>query len=132
MRKKGEELTNRQKAAVILMCIGPEISGQVVRHMTEEQVEQLSLELARLDKVTPEQRVAITNEFYEGAAAQEFIAEGGVGHARKLLEAAFGESKAISMVDKVVEAMQVVPFEFLKKADPGQVLTFIQDEHPQT
>jgi flagellar motor switch protein FliG len=132
MRKKQDELNNRQKAAVILMVLGPDLSGKIVRHFDEEQIEQLSLELARLDKVTPDQREHIINEFYELAIAQDFIAEGGVEHARRLLESAFGDSRAQEIVGRVIEAMQVVPFEFLKKADPGQVLSFIQDEHPQT
>lgn len=71
-------------------------------------------------------------EFYDLALAQEYIAEGGVDHAKSLLEAAFGETKANQIVARIVQAMQVVPFDFLKKADPAQVLSFIQDEHPQT
>lgn len=132
MKKRIEELNSRQKAAVMLMLLGPELSGKVVRHFDEEQIEQLSLELARLDKVTAEQRAAIINEFYEIAIAQDFIAEGGVEHARQVLEAAFGAEKAQEVVARVVATMQIVPFEFLKKADPNQVLTFMQDEHPQT
>lgn len=132
MRKGKEELTNRQKAAVMLMVLGPEIAGKVVRHLDEEHIEGLTLELARLDKISPEQREAIIGEFYESAVAQEFIAEGGVDQARQVLEAAFGSDKAEEVIKRIVAAMQVVPFEFLKKADPSQVLSFIQDEHPQT
>jgi flagellar motor switch protein FliG len=132
MRKKQEELTNRQKAAIMLMVLGPELSGQVIRYLEEDQIEGLTLELARLDKVSPEQREQVISEFYESAIAQEFIAEGGVQQARQVLEAAFGSEKADELIKRIVAAMQVVPFEFLKKADPGQVLSFIQDEHPQT
>lgn len=132
MRKRQEELTMRQKAAVMLMVLGPQQAGSVVRHLDEDQIEVLSLELARLDKVTPEQREAVIREFYEVAIAQDFIAEGGVEHARRMLEEAFGNERAEEVVKRVVAAMQVVPFEFLKKADPSQVLSFIQDEHPQT
>jgi len=132
MRKRQEELSMRQKAAVMLMVLGPQMAGTVVRHLDEDQIEVLSLELARLDKVTPEQREAVIGEFYEVAIAQDFIAEGGVEHARKMLEEAFGNERAEEVVKRIVAAMQVVPFEFLKKADPSQVLSFIQDEHPQT
>lgn len=131
MRRK-EGITPRQKAAIMLMVLGTELSGQVLRHFKEEQIEQLSLEVARLDKVTPEQRESVINEFYELAVAQEYIAEGGIDHARQVLECAFGQEKAQEILDRIVTAMQVTPFEFLKKADPGQVLSFIQDEHPQT
>ncbi len=132
MRKAKEELTNRQKAAVMLMVIGPDLSGPVIRHLEDEQIETLSLELARLDKISPEQREGVISEFYESAVAQEFIAEGGVHQARQVLESAFGLEKADEVIKRIVAAMQVVPFEFLKKADPAQVLSFIQDEHPQT
>ncbi len=132
MRKKQEDLTNRQKAAVMLMVLGPELSGPIVRALEEDHIEGLTLELARLDKISPEQREAVIQEFYESAIAQEFIAEGGVQQARDMLEAAFGTDKAEEVIKRIVAAMQVVPFEFLKKADPSQVLSFIQDEHPQT
>src|SRR5579859_3748145 len=116
----------------MLMVLGPEISGNVVRHIEEEHIEQLTLELARLDKVSPEQRETVISEFYESAVAQDFIAEGGVSQARQVLESAFGGDRAEEILNRIVAAMQVVPFEFLKKADPSQVLSFIQDEHPQT
>jgi flagellar motor switch protein FliG len=132
MRKKHEELSNRQKAAVMLMILGPDISGKVVRHLDEEHTELLTLELARLERVTPDQRQGIIDEFYEVAIAQDYIAEGGVENARQLLESAYGSDRAAEVLRKVEAAMQIVPFDFLKKADPAQVLSFIQDEHPQT
>jgi len=131
-KTREEQLTNRQKAAVIMMVVGPETAGNVIRHLQDDQIELLTLEVARLDRVSPEQREATIMEFYELAVAQDFIAEGGIDHAKKVLESAFGPGKADEIVKKIVAAMQVVPFEFLKKADPSQVLSFIQDEHPQT
>jgi flagellar motor switch protein FliG len=130
--RQKQELSSRQKAAIMLMCLGPEISGQVIRHFDEDQVEQLTLEVARLDRVTAEQRENVIGEFHEIAIAQDFIAEGGIDKAKSVLEEAFGPAKAATMVNRIVEAMQIVPFDFLKKADPSQVLSFIQDEHPQT
>lgn len=132
MRRKLEELSNKQKAATLLMVLGPEAAGNVVRHLNEDHIETLSLEVARLDRVAPEQREGVINEFYELAVAQDYIAEGGVEHARMVLENAFGSDKAQEVIKRIEAAMQVVPFEFLKKADPNQVLSFIQDEHPQT
>lgn len=131
MRRK-EELTTKQKAAIIMMVLGAEYSGDVLKFLKEEQVEQLTVEVARLERVTPEQREGVILEFHELALAQDFIAEGGVENARAVLQSAFGDERAKEMLDKVVAAMQIVPFEFLKKADPAQVLSFIQDEHPQT
>ena len=126
------ELNSRQKAAVILAVLGPESAAEVVKHLSEEQVESLSLEMARLDKITPEVRSNVVQEFHDMAQAQDFIAEGGVENAKKVLEKAFGAEQADLMMRRVVNAMQIVPFEFLRRADPQQLLTFIQNEHPQT
>ena len=131
-KAKDESVTNKQKAAILLMAIGPELAGNVVRHLAEEHTEQLTLELARLEKVTPDQRNTVIEEFFEQAKAQQFIAEGGVNQARQVLESAYGPERAEEIIKRIVAAMQVVPFEFLKHADPSQVLSFIQDEHPQT
>lgn len=125
-------MTNRQRAAIILMVLGTPVAAEVLKHFSEEQIEQLTLEVARLDRVTPDQREDVITDFHELAVAQDFIAEGGLEHAKKVLESAFGAEKAGEMSQRIVEAMQVVPFDFLKKADPQQVLNFIQDEHPQT
>jgi flagellar motor switch protein FliG len=131
MRKR-EELTSKKKAAVMLMVLGPDVAGLVLKHLEPDHIEQLSLEIARLDRVTSDQREQIIHEFYDLAIAQDYIAEGGIEHARKVLESALGLEKSQEVLNKIVTAMQVVPFEFLKKADPHQVLSFIQDEHPQT
>lgn len=126
------DLTPRKKAAVMLMALGPETAAEVIRHLDEDFVERISLEVARLDKVTSEQRDHVILEFHDMAITQDYISQGGVDHAKKVLEAAFGDDKAELMVKKIMSAMQVSPFEFLKRADPMQLLTFIQDEHPQT
>lgn len=127
-----EELNFKQKAAIMLMVLGPELSGLVVRHLQDEHIEALSLEVARIEKVAPDLREAIIDEFYETAIAQDYIAEGGIEHAKQVLESAFGSDRADQVVKRIVQAMQVMPFDFLKKADPSQVQTFIEDEHPQT
>jgi flagellar motor switch protein FliG len=132
VRKINPELTNRRKAAIIVAVLGPKISGEVLKYLTPDQVESITFEMARLEKVGPETRQRIIDEFHELAQAQDFIAEGGVDNARKALVEAFGEEAANEMMQKVVDAMQVVPFDFLKRADAQQLLGFIQDEHPQT
>ena len=115
-----------------MAVLGPEAAAEVLKHLTEDQVEAISLEMARLEKVSPDIRANVVKEFHDMAQAQDFIAEGGVDNARKILEKAFGEENADLMIRKVVNAMQIVPFEFLKRTDPNQLLSFIQDEHPQT
>ena len=126
------ELPNKTKAAILMMVLGAEISGEVVKHLSDAEIEALALEVARLEKVFPEVREMVIDEFYELAIAQDFIAEGGIANARAVLESAFGSNRANEILNKIMSAMQVLPFEFLKKADPHQVISFIQDEHPQT
>ncbi|MCE9557683.1 MAG: flagellar motor switch protein FliG, partial [Armatimonadetes bacterium] len=130
--RKPQELTSKRKAAILLTTLGADAASNVVKHMTDDQIEIMSLELARLDKIKPEQRETVIMEFHSLATAQDYISEGGVQHAQKILEAAFGQERAKGIITKIVSAMQVVPFEFLKRADPQQLLGFIQDEHPQT
>jgi len=133
MRKMpASELSSRQKAAIILAVLGPEPAAEVLKHLNEDQVEALSLEMARLEKITPDVRANVVREFHDMAQAQDFIAEGGVENAKRVLERAFGADHADLLMRKVINAMQIVPFEFLKRTDPQQLLTFIQDEHPQT
>lgn len=129
---KMKELPNKTKAAVLMMVLGPELAGDVVKHLSDSEIELLALEVARMEKVFPEIREAVIDEFYELAIAQDFIAEGGIANARAVLESAFGSNRANEILSKIMSAMQVLPFEFLKKADPHQVISFIQDEHPQT
>jgi flagellar motor switch protein FliG len=125
-------INNRQKAAVLLVAMGTQASGQILKQLTHDEVEMLTLEIARMGKVNPEMRESIIEEFHELCLAQEFIAEGGVDAAQEVLEAAFGVEQAHSIVGRVLQTMQVMPFDFVKHADASQVITFIQNEHPQT
>ena len=81
---------------------------------------------------TNEEKEDVLNEFYQVCLAQQYIAEGGIGYAKELLEKALGEQKAQDVITKLTASLQVRPFEFIRKTDPSQVLNFIQDEHPQT
>ncbi len=132
MRGQTAAVTNRQKAAVLMVALGAEATAKIFRHMRDEEVEGLTLEVARLGRVNPEIRRQVVAEFREMCMAQEVISEGGIDQARKALEAAFGADRAAEVVGKVVQALQVLPFDFVKKTDPSQLLSFIQDEHPQT
>ncbi|MCH8273670.1 MAG: flagellar motor switch protein FliG [Armatimonadetes bacterium] len=132
MRGAQHALPNRLKAAVMMMVFGPELSSKVMQFLDEEQVEQITVEIARLDRITPAMRTQVIQEFHHMAIAQDYIAEGGVEHARKLLEAAFGQKRASGMIDRVNRTLQVVPFDFLRRSDPSQLASFLQEEHPQT
>ncbi|HLI48319.1 MAG TPA: flagellar motor switch protein FliG [Chthonomonas sp.] len=131
-RAQTNNLTNRQKAAVLMVALGPEAAARVFKHLREDEIENITLEVARLGRVSSETRRQIIAEFHEMCLAQEVIAEGGIDQARKALEAAFGADKANEVVSRVSQALQVMPFDFVKKTDPSQLLSFIVDEHPQT
>jgi flagellar motor switch protein FliG len=121
-----------QKAAILLIALGPEKSSQIFKHLKEEEIEQLTLEIANTRSVSPEVKENIIKEFYEICIAQQYIAEGGIGYAKDLLEKALGSDKAMEVIGRLTSSLQVRPFEFIRKTEPSQLLNFIQDEHNQT
>ena len=127
-----ESLSGAQKAAVLLITLGPERSADIFKHLKEEEIEELTLEIANTRSVSPEIKETVLNEFYQVCLAQQYIAEGGIGYAKQLLDKALGTDKAQEIISKLTASLQVRPFEFVRKTDPSQLLNFIQDEHPQT
>ncbi len=126
------DLDGVQKAAILLITLGPEKAATIFKHLKEDEIEQLTLEIANTRSVTPAQKEAVLNEFYEVCLAQQYIAEGGIGYAKDLLQKALGEDKAKEVLGKLTASLQVRPFEFIRKTEASQILNFIQDEHPQT
>ncbi|MCR5846563.1 MAG: flagellar motor switch protein FliG [Lachnospiraceae bacterium] len=131
-RNSEEKISGLQKAAILLISLGPEKSANVFKHLKEEEIEELTLEIANTRSVSPQVKEQIINEFYEVCLAQQYIAEGGIGYAKELLEKALGGEKANDVLNKLTSSIQVKPFEFVRKTDASQLLSFIQDEHPQT
>lgn len=127
-----EEYTGIQKAAILLIALGPEKSATIFKELKEEEIEELTLVIANTRSVSPSVKEAVLNEFYEVCLAQQYIAEGGIAYAKELLEKALGSEKAMDVIGKLTASLQVRPFEFIRKTDPAQLLNFIQDEHPQT
>ena len=134
MAKAAEEkLTGGvQKAAVLLIALGPEKSASIFKHLKEEEVEELTLEIANTRNITPQMKDDVINEFYQICLAQQYIAEGGINYAKEVLEKSFGAERAMDVIGKLTASLQVKPFEFVRKTDATQLLNFIQDEHPQT
>ena len=130
--KSIKELTGRQKAAIFLVTIGSEISAEIFKHLREDEIEQLTFEIARLETIEPEQKDAILMEFQELMMASEFITTGGIDYARELLEKSLGSQKAIDIINRLTSSLQVRPFDFIRRTDPAHLLNFIQQEHPQT
>lgn len=132
MAKQKGELTGRQRAAVLLISLGPDVSAQVYKHLTEEEIEKLTLEISSVKKVESKQKEEIIDQFHQIALAQDYISQGGIGYAKTVLEKALGESEAGNIINRLTSSLQVRPFDFARKADPSQILNFIQNEHPQT
>ena len=125
-------LNGVQKAAVLLITLGPERSADIFKHLKEDEIEELTLEIANTKSVSPEVKEMVLEALYQGCLAQQYIAEGGIGYAKQLLDKALGDEKAQEVITKLTASLQVRPFEFVRKTDPSQLLNFIQDEHPQT
>lgn len=126
------EISGVEKAAILLIALGPDRSSNVFKHLKEDEIEQLTLEIANTKSISPEVKDAVLDEFYQVCLAQQYIAEGGINYAKDLLEKALGEDKARDVIGKLTASLQVRPFEFVRKTDASQLLNFIQDEHPQT
>ena len=132
MSKKERRLTGKQKAALLLISLGPEVSANVYKHLSEEEIERLTLEISAVKKVEPEVKEQIIEEFHNIALAQDYISQGGIGYAKTILEKALGQEQAQNIINRLTSSLQVRPFDFARKADPSQILNFIQNEHPQT
>lgn len=130
--KSTKELTGRQKAAILLISLGPDVSAEVYKHLSGEEIERLSLDISSVQKVDTELKNSVVEQFHQIAIAQDYISQGGVDYAKTVLEKAFGKEEALNIINRLTSSLQVRPFDFARKADPHQVLNFIQGEHPQT
>ncbi|MEC2053802.1 flagellar motor switch protein FliG [Peribacillus psychrosaccharolyticus] len=131
-RKKKGGLSGKQKAAILLISLGPDVSASVYKHLSEEEIERLTLEISGVRKVDSHEKESILEEFHTIALAQDYITQGGIGYAKQVLEKALGNEQAAAIINRLTSSLQVRPFDFARKADPAQILNFIQNEHPQT
>jgi flagellar motor switch protein FliG len=132
MSTRDRTLTGAQKAAVFILHMGKERSAEVLRSMRETEVAEIMAEVARMRTVTSTVIGEVVDEFKEMAEAKVTVTAGGLERARSLLTESLGGDKATEILDRVTASLIELPFEFLRRADPRQVLSFIQDEHPQT
>lgn len=126
------EMNSREKAAVLMISLGPEVAANVYKHLSEEEMEWLTLQISSMKRIDPEDKAGVLDEFHDLAMAQNYITQGGIGFAKSVLEKAVGEEKAMELIHRLTSTLQVRPFEFARKADSKQLLNFIQNEHPQT
>ena len=123
-----------RKAAILLVILGEQISGEILKQMDEEEVQMLGREVARVVSIGNDQAEEILEEFYQMSLAREYVLKGGIDYAKKMLVNAFGAEHAKKMVDRLVKTLgsETASFDTLQKADPQQLAKFIHNEHPQT
>jgi len=125
-------LTGREKSAILLITLGPDLSAQIMKHLREEDIDVLTLEIASIRKVEQDTKDRVLEEFNDMCLAQEYLEEGGIDYARTLLEKALGKEEAQHVLARLTSSLQVRPFDTVRKADPAQILNFLENESPQT
>lgn len=125
-------IPGRRKAAVLLVTLGPKRAAEVFKHLGEEEIEELSLEMAKTGEIPSEQIEAVLQEVAENSLAFSSIAEGGVAYAREVLERALGPERAAEIAGRLSAVIEMRPFEFLHRTPPEQIDAFIRNEAPQT
>lgn len=127
-----QNLTGRQKAAALLIALGADLSAQVLKHLPEPDIEQVTLEIFGMERIAREVRSEVLDEFIELARAQGYVSSGGMEYAREMLSQALGPQRAAETLNKLVSSLRSAPFDFVRLTDPMQLVGFIQGERPQT
>ncbi len=125
-------LSGRTKAAILLIFLGPETSGAIFQALSDSEIEALTIEIAKQRKISTDVKEAVLFEFEQLMMARQFYSEGGLEYAKHLLEKTVGPEKALEILSRMGTSLQVRPFEAARTADPTQLATLIQNEHPQT
>lgn len=125
-------LSGRRKAAVLAISLGTAGAAEVFKHLSDDQIEKLTIEMARTKDVTADYAEVVYQEVIETAYERGYIGEGGVQYAREVLERAVGESRAREILSRLANAIEATPFEFLRPTPPDQIVAFLRGEHPQT
>ena len=127
-----QTLTGLKKAAVLLVALGPEKSAEIVKNLNEAEIEQLTIEMANIRKISSNELDFAMDEFYQMCMANDYMAQGGIEYAREVLERALGQQRAFEIVSRLATSLKMRPFDLVRRSDPKQLLSFIQGEHPQT
>lgn len=126
------QLSGIRKAAILLVSLGPEAAAEVFKHLKEEMVEKLTIEMARIRSIDPAEEEAVQREVLEQAYARGWVASGGIAYAREVLVRALGERRADDILSRLSTVIEQTPFEFLRGTPPDQIHAFLRGEHPQT
>ena len=133
-KSENEQVSPLRKAAMLLVVLGEETASDLLQHLSEDEVQKVSREVAKITSISSEQSEMVLTEFHHLSAAGEYVARGGVDYARKLLMRAFTPDVAKRLLDRLAKALgtEAASFDALQKADPQQLAKFIHAEHPQT
>jgi len=126
------QLSARQKAAVLCVTLGPEGAAQIFRHLPDDVMERLTVEMAQTQEISPRHAALVQREVIENAYAHGYLAEGGLKYARDVLQRAVGADRADEILSRLATVIESTPFEFLRQTPADQIFTFIRTEHPQT
>ena len=126
------DVSMMQKVAMVISAIGSENASKVFKYFTDEEIEKITLEVAKMDYWPVEVVTDVLNDFYEVCLTQKVISEGGIEYAKEILEKAFGPQAAASLFDKITKQLKSKSFAFVRKADYKNLLAIVQNEHPQT
>lgn len=127
-----DRLKGKEKAAVLLVALGADIAGEILKHLKEDSVERLTSEVLRLQRVPEGTKKQVLETCFQAAVAGKFITTGGAEIAHEMLAKAFGWQKAEDLIARVSASAKRPPFDFLRNTDPAQLVNFIQRERPQT
>ncbi|MBV9606579.1 MAG: flagellar motor switch protein FliG [Solirubrobacterales bacterium] len=130
--KRKLEIRGRKKAAVLLVSLGPDRAAEVFKHLRDDEIETLSLEMAKLQRVDPLTTATVLEELAATVQAFDSLLAGGVDYAREVLERALGPERALEIIGRLSTVIEMRPFEFLRKTPPEQLVTFLRNESPQT
>ncbi len=130
--KKQADMRGRKKAAVLLVSLGPDRAAEVFKHLRDDEIETLSLEMAKLQRVDPNTTATVLEELAATVQAYDSLLAGGVDYAREVLERALGPERALEIIGRLSSVIEMRPFEFLRKTPPEQLVTFLRNESPQT
>ncbi len=127
-----EEVTGLQKAAMLMVALNVEAASAVLKHMDPADVEMITAEISRVKNVSSKTVDSVIYDFYNMVTAREYVLEGGLDYAQAVLEKTYGPSKAVEIIDKVKRLTTLKGFDVLKRAEPAQLINFLNKEHPQT
>ena len=125
-------LAPEQKAAAVIVALGADKASMIYKHLSKDEIERLTVEVAKLGHLESEETENILDEFYKTCVTQKVVTDGGIEYARAVLEKAFGEATADSLLDRVTRYLKTRPFEFIRKTSVQNLYAFLQHERPQT